>query len=121
MQTGNAEVDGYNVVAGMGATMVLNAAVYALSKRILSACTQDCPAYVEYFAQSPYYFGFSNLLDFSTAKWNPHADPHSPWTIEIFALVQSLLRGNSDKNTYYILAEPDVKKTATPLCTYVAG
>ena len=84
-------MDGYYVMAGMGATMVLNAAVYALSKKLLSACEQDCPAYVEYFAQRPYYFGFSNLLDFSTAKWNPEADPHSPWTIEIFTLVMIIM------------------------------
>ena len=74
----------------MGATMVLDAAVSALSKKLLSACTQDCPTHVEFFAQRPYYPGYGGLVDFPTAKWNPDADPDSPWTIEILTLVSFL-------------------------------
>jgi len=35
MQTGNAKTEGYEVVGGMGATMVLHATLIALSRQIL--------------------------------------------------------------------------------------
>jgi hypothetical protein len=70
-------------VPGVGATMILNVAVAALSKKILASCTHDCPEQVEVFAQRPYYSGYPQLMNFSTTKWNPDADPKSPWTIEI--------------------------------------
>ena len=74
-------------MSGMGAMMVLNLAVSALSKKILAKCTHNCPGQVDVFAQRPYYGAFANLLDFSTAQWNPDADPASPWTIEIHTSV----------------------------------
>ncbi len=80
-------MDGYHVVTGMGATMVINVAVAALSKKILANCTGGCPSRVEYFAQTPYYTGYTYLMDIPTAVWNPNADPESPWTIEILTSV----------------------------------
>ena len=82
-------MEDYSIVAGVGATMILNIAVEALSKKMLASCTQDCPEYVEVFAQRPYYIGYTRFLDFSTVKWNPDADPKSPWTIEIDTLVRA--------------------------------
>lgn len=71
----------------MGATMVLNMAVAALSKRILSKCQESCPDQVQVFAQTPYYPGYPYLMALPTARWNSTADPSSPWTIEIVTLV----------------------------------
>ena len=81
LQTRNAVFEGYHLVAGVGATMVLSVAVEALAKKILARCTQDCPEKVDVFAQRPYYTGYA-MLDLPTAQWNPDADPRSPWTIE---------------------------------------
>jgi hypothetical protein len=58
------------MVTGMGATMILNLAVSALSKKVLASCSHDCPSQVDVFAQRPYYSGFSDLIDFSTIRWN---------------------------------------------------
>lgn len=65
--------------------MVLNLAVAALSRKMLAGCTQDCPSKVDVFVQTPYYTDYQNLreIESATARWNPAADPNSPWTIEI--------------------------------------
>lgn len=72
--------------------MVINVAIAALSKKILASCTQDCPSHIDVFAQTPYYsaYPFLSELDSTTARWNPNADPNSPWTIEILTLVSIL-------------------------------
>lgn len=66
--------------------MVLNLAVAALSRKMLSSCTKDCPEKVDVFAQTPYYAGYPGLAELqgsATARWNTDADPNSSWTIEI--------------------------------------
>lgn len=86
LQVGNVEAEGYSLVTGFGATMVLNMAIGVLSRKILADCSQDCPSKVDVFAQTPYYMAYSDLSELksgATAQWNANADPTSPWTIEI--------------------------------------
>ena len=77
-------IKGHHLVTGIGATMVLNLAMIALSKKILARCTQDCPEKVDVFSQRPYFMGYKRIADsIPTTQWNPDADPNSPWTIEM--------------------------------------
>ena len=65
--------------------MVIYTAVVALAEKLLENCSRtDCPDHIDVFAQVPYYMGYSSILKYSKgARWNPNADPNSPWTVEI--------------------------------------
>ena len=84
-QTKNAVTDGYSVVSGVGATMVIYTAVVALAEKLLENCSRaDCPDHIDVFTQVPFYYKYQNLLNYSKgARWNLNADPNSPWTVEI--------------------------------------
>lgn len=73
------------MVSGMGATMMLYAALEAVGEKLLENCSgPHCPHQIDVFAQAPYYAGYSTLLQYAKhAKWNPSATPTSPWTVEI--------------------------------------
>ncbi|XP_064387369.1 uncharacterized protein LOC135335756 [Halichondria panicea] len=85
--TGNAETEGYFMVTGMGATMVIHSALAVISKRILQECSSSlevCPTAVDVFAQAPYYPGYIFISsNCPNTRWNASADPNSPFTIEI--------------------------------------
>ena len=75
-------------MAGIGATMVINVAVAAMSKRMLESCKDECPDQVDVFAQLPYFSTYKFMMtQIPTARWNASADPNSPWTIEIVTSV----------------------------------
>ena len=81
---GNAVTDGYEIVTGFGGTMVISTAVAALTRKLLSECTDSCPDHIDVFAQRPYYEGYTHIVEqVPNAQWNLDADPNSPWTIEI--------------------------------------
>ena len=84
---GNAKTDERYIITGIGATMVINVAVMALSKKLLAKCASmkiNCPDHVDVFAQTPYYSVYSSMMELiPNVIWNVNADPSSPWTIEI--------------------------------------
>ena len=88
LKTENAVIEGYHIVTGMGATMVIYITVVALTEKILKSCSVNCPDRVDVLAQVPYYASYPDIIArISTARWNLSADPNSPWTIEIVTLV----------------------------------
>ena len=88
LKTENAVTEGYHIVTGMGATMVIYVTVVALTEKILKSCSVNCPDRVDVFSQVPYYSSYPDIIArISTARWNLSADPNSPWTIEIVTLV----------------------------------
>ena len=65
--------------------MVIYTAVVAMAEKLLENCSrEDCPDHIDVFTQPPYYPGYSDILRHAQgARWNPDADPNSPWTVEI--------------------------------------
>lgn len=71
-------------MAGFGGTMLIGVALSVITRRLLEECSDLCPDHIDVFVQKPYYSGYVDILkEVHNAKWNPEADPNSPWTIEI--------------------------------------
>ncbi|XP_065896729.1 uncharacterized protein [Dysidea avara] len=87
----NAEIDGYTIVYGVGATNLLYVAIIALSRSIINKCVNagrtDCPSAVDVFVQTPFYPGYPLLIEYiSTTNWNPQANTSSEFSMEIVTL-----------------------------------